>query len=87
MRCSRWQISPEDLQKDFNKFDNNFTVELEFEDYCFGSIDKPACMSHVTELNEICPKCAGIMEEEIGHWEKAKSILNAHDMPTIEQAR
>lgn len=51
MKCTRWQISPEDLQKDFNKFDNNFLVELEFEDFCHGSIDKPPCMSHVTELD------------------------------------
>jgi hypothetical protein len=27
------------------------------------------------------------MEEEIGHWQKAKEILDAHDMPTVEQAR
>ena len=87
MKCTRWQISPEDLQKDFNKFDNNFLVELEFEDFCHGGIDRPPCMSHKTELNQICSKCAEIMEEEIGHWQKAKEILDQHDKPSIEQAR
>ena len=32
--CSRQQISPEDVQKDYKTFPESFEVRLEFEDYC-----------------------------------------------------
>ena len=30
----RWQISPESLQKDLEKFSENFSCELKFKDHC-----------------------------------------------------
>lgn len=34
MFCNRWQIEPENLHKDFNKFDEGFSIFLEFADFC-----------------------------------------------------
>lgn len=36
LHLKRWNISPEKLHKDFAKFDADFYVELEFEDFCHG---------------------------------------------------
>jgi len=36
LHLNRWNISPENLHKDFTKFEADFYVELEFEDYCHG---------------------------------------------------
>ena len=51
IEVDRWQISPEDTHKDFQKFPvNRFYVRIEFEDYCHGDpLAKPfpreACRS------------------------------------------
>jgi len=36
LTCDRWQISPEALHKDFNKFEENFKVVFQFENFCQG---------------------------------------------------
>jgi|DEB0MinimDraft_12_1074336.scaffolds.fasta_scaffold43206_1 hypothetical protein len=58
LKLSRWNISPENLHKDFTKFEADFNVIMDFEDYCHGLWDseknqfkRVPCQSHVTELD------------------------------------
>ena len=81
LECTRWNISPEDLHKDYSKFENDFFVRFEFKDYC------KKCQSHVTELDDICKTCLSVCSEEINNWRKAKAIMDKHDFPSIEVSR
>lgn len=93
IEVDRWQISPEDTHKDFNKFPvNKFFVKIEFEDFCHGNpkakpIPREPCRSHKTALKYICNNCQKIMREEIIFWQRAQFILDNHDYPSVAQCR
>lgn len=78
----RWQISPESLQKDFEKFGEKFRCELRFKDYC-----EAGCRSHKTQLDKLCQNCKSIMTDELDHWLEATRILKQHRKPTLEEGR
>ena len=75
-------LSPESLHKDFSTFESDFFVRFEFKDFCLGEVDKetnevirPPCRSHITNLDDICDRCANIMKEEISYWKEAQEII------------
>ena len=39
LRLNRYEISPEKLHKDFDKFPEDFEVIFEFEDFCKGKVN------------------------------------------------
>ena len=73
----RWNISPEDTHKDFQKFPpNKFFVKIEFEDFCHGNpkarpIPREPCRSDKTALKYLCNNCQKEMREEIIFWQRA----------------
>ena len=52
--CHRKMISPENLHKDSQKFDEQFKIIFEFDDFCRGSKDKPPCRSTTTQIEDLC---------------------------------
>jgi hypothetical protein len=48
LKFSRFEISPESIQKDYEKFTENFQVDLEFE---HGCVNEPPCKSYSTQIN------------------------------------
>jgi hypothetical protein len=65
LHVDRWQISPENLHKDYEKFGKNFGVLFTFSNYC------KYCRSHLTPLEKLCKDCKRIMLDELDHWYKA----------------
>ena len=58
LKLHRYEISPEKMHKDFDKFPEDFEVILEFEDFCQGKInsvtkqvERPPCNSTTTKLD------------------------------------
>jgi hypothetical protein len=80
-------ISPENNHKDFQKFDESFQVQFEFEDYCTGSVDRPSCQSNLTPLDDLCDRCKETMQDEISEWRRAQAILADHDKPTMQHTQ
>lgn len=93
IEIDRWQISPEDTHKDYQKFPvDRFFVKVEFEDFCHGNpkakpLPKPPCRSEQTPLKYLCNECQRVMREEIIFWQRAQHILDSHDYPSVEQCR
>jgi hypothetical protein len=69
LNINRWQIAPENLQKDYEKFSNDFAVKFTFSDYC------RYCRSNITPLEKLCKECKRIMLDELDHWYKATKIM------------
>ena len=68
LTCTRKQISPEDVQKDFKTFPADFSVTFTFHDFCQPKIDKigacqvPPCSPAVTHLDDICQDCLSVKD-------------------------
>lgn len=83
VKLSRWEISPESCQKDYEKFSKDFSVSLYFENYC-----RNGCRSHITSLSNLCINCCSIMSTEIENWSEAFKVIDARPKyESIEQAR
>ena len=88
LKLSRWEISPENNHKDFSKFPEDFQVEIWFDNGCKGQENSGvACKAHTTPISELCYTCKEVMREEIVNWNKAMTILDAHNLPSINQAK
>lgn len=63
---SRWEISPESVQKDYEKFSEKFRCVLLFDNFC-----KQGCRSHITPLEKLCMDCKTVMVDEVERWREA----------------
>ena len=94
LKLNRYEISPEKVHRDFNKFPEEFEVILEFADFCKGEVNtstqeviRPPCTSTTTHLENICEKCQQLMHSEIVNWKRAAYILQEHDRPDVAISR
>jgi hypothetical protein len=56
---NRYQISPETLQADTKKYDDDFSLQIDFDHYC------KTCRSSATLADAICDKCSKYMSDEV----------------------
>ena len=82
LEYSRWEISPESVQKDYEKFSEKFKCVLLLDNFC-----KQGCQSHNTTLDKLCRDCKTVMLDEVDKWREATWSVQCRRHFDPEEAR
>lgn len=82
LHLSRWEISPEACQKDYERFSDNFQCTFLFDNYC-----KKGCASHVTPVSALCLDCKTVMKDDVERWQVATECQESRPSHHVSDAR